>query len=51
LAKNLCLGKSTLARYAAEGLLVPDLITPGGHLRWVEEDVRQQMRDLCEKPE
>ena len=39
----------TDARWAAEGLIEPDLITPGGHMRWDVERLRQQLRDLAEQ--
>jgi len=51
LAKELGVSTRTIARYAADGLLIPADTTIGGHFRWVLEDVRQQMRDLRAKPE
>lgn len=34
----------TLQRWAAEGLVVPALTTPGGHLRWDVDDLIAQLR-------
>jgi predicted site-specific integrase-resolvase len=35
---------STLARWWKDGLVVPALVTPGGHARWNVEDLRGQLR-------
>jgi len=51
LAKELGVSARTIARYAADGLLTPAETTIGGHFRWVLEDVRQQMRELRERPD
>jgi DNA-binding transcriptional MerR regulator len=47
LARKLELSKSTIQRYHREGALTPETYTPGGFPRWVEEDVREQMRELA----
>jgi len=36
--------RTTLARWWKDGLVVPALVTPGGHARWDVEDLRGQLR-------
>jgi DNA-binding transcriptional MerR regulator len=43
-AKALGVAHSTLARWWAEGLVTPALVTPGNHARWDVEDLRAQLR-------
>jgi DNA-binding transcriptional MerR regulator len=50
-ARAIGVGRATLARWWAEGLVTPDLVTAGGHARWDVERLRQQLRDLRERPE
>lgn len=38
--------RGTLARWWAEGIVTPALITPGGHARWDIEDLREQLRAI-----
>lgn len=38
--------RGTLARWWAEGILSPTLVTPGGHARWDLDDLREQIRAL-----
>jgi DNA-binding transcriptional MerR regulator len=45
-AKAIGVGRSTLARWMAEGLVKPALVTPGGHARWDVDDLRKQLDDL-----
>jgi DNA-binding transcriptional MerR regulator len=47
LARKLELSKSTIQRYHREGALTPESYTPGGFPRWLEADVREQMRELA----
>jgi DNA-binding transcriptional MerR regulator len=47
LARKLELSKSTIQRYHREGALTPESYTPGGFHRWLEADVREQMRELA----
>ncbi len=47
LARNLELSKSTIQRYHREGALTPQTYTPGGFPRWIEADVREQMREMA----
>jgi predicted site-specific integrase-resolvase len=48
-AKFLGIDRTTLARYARDGLLRPTIVLPSGHLRWSIEDLRRQMRELRER--
>lgn len=43
-AKAIGVARSTLARWRAEGLVTPTLVTPGGHARWDVEHLREQLR-------
>lgn len=38
--------RGTLARWWAEGIVTPALITPGGHARWDLNDLREQLRAI-----
>jgi hypothetical protein len=48
-AKVLGIDRTTLGRYARDGLLRPTVVLPSGHLRWSLEDLRRQMRELRER--
>src|SRR5215207_7066430 len=45
-AKALGLSARSIARWAAEGRITPDVVTPGGHMRWDIDNLRRQRRDL-----
>lgn len=45
-AKAIGVGRSTLARWASEGVVKPTLVTPGGHARWDVTDLKQQLDQL-----
>lgn len=45
-AKVLGISARSLARWAAQGKITPDLVTPGGHMRWDIEGLRRQLREL-----
>lgn len=45
-ARAIGVGRSTLARWMAEGLVKPALVTPGGHARWDVDDLRRQLDEL-----
>ena len=45
-AKAIGVGRSTLARWMAEGLVKPSLVTPGGHARWDVDDLKRQLDAL-----
>ena len=49
LARALGLSARTIQRYRPGGLLVPDLVSAGGHARWDVEKVRSQLRSLAER--
>ena len=51
LARALGLSARTIQRYRQGGLLVPDLVSAGGHARWDVEKVRGRLRSLAERPE
>ncbi|MCO1657593.1 helix-turn-helix domain-containing protein [Pseudonocardia humida] len=46
LAKALSLSDRTLQRYRKEGWIKPALVTPTGHARWDEDEVREQMAEM-----
>jgi predicted site-specific integrase-resolvase len=50
-AKILGINRTTLGRYAKQGLLKPALVLPTGHLRWNLDDVRRQMQEIRESRE
>ncbi|KAA9155530.1 MerR family DNA-binding transcriptional regulator [Amycolatopsis acidicola] len=45
-AKALSVDRSTLDRWAREGLVTPAGKTAGGHNRWDVEDLKRQVREL-----
>jgi DNA-binding transcriptional MerR regulator len=45
-ARELGVGVRTLQRWAAEGLVEPDLVTPGGHQRWDVDRLKADLRAL-----
>ena len=49
LAKRLGLSGRTIQRYRRSGALEPELVTPGGHARWDEKKVREQLRALARR--
>jgi predicted site-specific integrase-resolvase len=49
LARALAVSATTLQRWRRQGMITPELVTAGGQARWVEEDVRAQLRELNEK--
>lgn len=50
-ARALGIGRSTLARWHAQGLVSPELVTAGGHARWNVEDLREQLRQMRKRDE
>lgn len=46
-ARMLGVNLRTLQRWASEGQIKPDWITPGGHMRW---DVERLLRDIEQLP-
>lgn len=51
LARVLGINTRTIQRWRAQGVLTPEVSTPGGHARWDIEKVKQQLRALSEQPE
>ncbi|GJF07726.1 MerR family DNA-binding transcriptional regulator [Pseudonocardia sp. D17] len=47
LARVLGLSARTIQRYRQAGVLVPDVVSPGGHARWNVERVRERLRQLA----
>lgn len=46
LARALGLSLRSVQRYIAARQITPELTTPGGHHRWIVDDVREQLRRL-----
>jgi DNA-binding transcriptional MerR regulator len=44
LAEQLGVSASAILKWHRAGLITPELTTPGGHLRWDVESVRQQLK-------
>lgn len=51
LAALLGVSRSAILKWHAAGLIEPEVITPGGHLRWDPERVRTQLREHRQPPE
>lgn len=51
LARALGLSARTIQRYRQGGVLVPELVSAGGHARWDVEKVRSTLRALAERAE
>ena len=49
LARVLGISVRAVQRYRSEGLITPTEETLGGHARWIEADVREQMRRIREQ--
>ena len=49
LAKLLRVSPRTVQRWWRMGWISPELVTPTGQARWVELDVRDQLRELDEQ--
>jgi excisionase family DNA binding protein len=45
LAKALNVSRTAILNWADAGLIKPEVRTPGGHYRWVLEDVKRQLRE------
>lgn len=50
-AKAIGVGRATLARWWANGLVKPDLITAGGHARWNIETLKADLRRMAQGEE
>jgi phage terminase Nu1 subunit (DNA packaging protein) len=49
LARLLKVSPRTVQLWRRQGLITPELVTPGGLSRWIESDVRAQLRKLDEE--
>jgi hypothetical protein len=38
-------------KWALEGKITPEVTTPGGHRRWVLDDVKRQLREMQQRNE
>lgn len=45
-AKAIGVDRRTLQRWVNEGLVTPDLTTPGGHHRWDVDRLREELRNI-----
>lgn len=48
-AEALNVARSTLSRWASDGLVTPAQRTVGGHLRWNVDDLRRQVDELTRR--
>jgi MerR family regulatory protein len=51
LAAELGVSRSAVLKWHRAGLIIPELITPGNHLRWDAERVREQLRARRQRDE
>ena len=51
LAAELGVSRSAVLKWHRAGLITPELITPGNHLRWDAERVREQLRARRQRDE
>ncbi len=49
LSHHLGIAARTIQGWRKKGLITPALVTAGGQARWIEQDVRDQLRKLDEK--
>jgi excisionase family DNA binding protein len=50
LAKRLGVSRATVLRAVARGLLRPAVVTPGGHRRFVADDLAENAAELARRP-
>ncbi|GAA4737632.1 MerR family DNA-binding transcriptional regulator [Actinomycetospora chibensis] len=50
-AREVGMSSRTLARYAANGVLVPATVLPSGHRRWDLGELRRQLDELQRRGE
>lgn len=50
-AKALGVARRTLQRWASNGVITPDLVTPGGHYRWDVARLREELRSKRQRDE
>ncbi|MGH3916074.1 MAG: MerR family transcriptional regulator [Pseudonocardiaceae bacterium] len=51
LATELGVSRSAILKWHRAGLIIPELITPGNHLRWDADQVRAQLRARRQRDE
>lgn len=51
IAKALGVSASTVLNWQRQGTIIPAFTTAGGHHRWIEDDVRAQIREARERDE
>jgi DNA-binding transcriptional MerR regulator len=51
LARELGVSRSAIVKWMRQGLIEPDLITPGGHPRWDVGRVRAALREQRKRDE
>jgi DNA-binding transcriptional MerR regulator len=51
LAAELGVSRSAVLKWHRAGLITPELVTPGNHLRWDAERVREQLRARRQRDE
>lgn len=49
LAKVLGVSPASVRTWRLEGVITPEFVTRGGHYRWIEQDVREQLRQARER--
>jgi DNA-binding transcriptional MerR regulator len=49
LSHHLGIAARTIQGWRKKGLITPALVTAGGQARWIEQDVRDQLRKLDEQ--
>jgi len=50
-ARDLGVSIRTLQLWASRGLVTPDVYTPGGHMRWDLDRLRDTLRQRLEDPD
>ena len=50
-ARELGISARSLARWAHDGQITPEMTTPGGHHRWNMDSLREQLRALRKREE
>jgi excisionase family DNA binding protein len=50
-AKRLGVSGAAVLKWMAQGLITPEFTSPGGHHRWILEDVREQLRAARKRDE
>lgn len=51
LARELGVSRSAIVKWRRQGLIEPDLVTPGGHPRWDVERIRVALREQRQRDE